>query len=85
MFERNEIILAICSNDGFILIFYFIAKVNIFECVIANLNVLDRLINRVICTEALQTYTLLDCIKSVTYNGDVSPLNILLSSLNHRF
>lgn len=44
MFERNEIILAIGSNNGFILTFNFISKVNIFKCVITNLNVFDGLV-----------------------------------------
>lgn len=80
MFERNEIILAIGSNNGFILTFNFISKVNIFKCVITNLNVFDGLVVWGIDAKALQTYTLLDGIKSVTYNGDVSPLNILFRS-----
>ncbi|EKL15787.1 hypothetical protein VCHC59A1_1056, partial [Vibrio cholerae HC-59A1] len=52
--------------------FNFIPKVNIFKFVITNLNVFDGFIVLVIDAKALQTYTLLDVIKIVTYNGDIS-------------
>lgn len=53
MFERNEIILVIGFNNGFILIFNFIFKVNIFKCVIINLNVFDGLVVWVIDVKVL--------------------------------